>query len=98
IGSRGEPSLPVEPPAAAHVARAIDALDRNRLNLDLVRAAARRYLAQGVGRLTAMELRNLFRFTRNWSLLKNALVPRLYELVIGARAVADDNFAYEVWD
>ncbi len=97
----GSPLLAEAPPVkaiAAHPPRRIEELDRNRLNLDLVHAARSRYLASGVGRLTPAELRNLFRFARNMSLLKNALLPRLYELVIGARSVADDNFAYEVWD
>lgn len=37
-------------------------------------------------------------FCRNWALVDGRLVPDLYQLIVGARGVADDNLAHEVWD
>lgn len=38
------------------------------------------------------------RFARNWALLEGRLVPDVYQLVVAARGVANDDFAYRVWD
>ena len=37
-------------------------------------------------------------FCRNWAIVEGRLLPDLYQLVVGARGVADDNLAHEVWD
>jgi hypothetical protein len=40
----------------------------------------------------------LTQFLRNYALLKGHLLPGVFELVMGSRGVADDNFSYEMWD
>ena len=40
----------------------------------------------------------LHKFARNYAVVQNYITPDLYQLLTAARGVADDNFAYEVWD
>jgi hypothetical protein len=40
----------------------------------------------------------MFQYMRNLSILKNSLLPEMMDIVVAARGVAGDNFAYEVWD
>ena len=40
----------------------------------------------------------LHQFGRNYALMHGQLTPDFYQLVVAARGVADDDFAYEVWD
>ena len=42
--------------------------------------------------------RLLARYTRNLALAASELAAGLYDLTVAARGVADDNFAWEVWE
>ena len=74
------------------------ALDRLILNERLVEEARAQHLENAGERLTPHQRRVVFQFARNQALLRNGLVPDLYELVVAARGAADDNYAWEVWD
>ncbi|GAB6063175.1 hypothetical protein [Deferrisoma palaeochoriense] len=71
-------------------------LDRQRCLYHLVRLAGRHYRQETGETLEPWQVRTLFRYLRNWALLDGRLLPDLYQLVEGARSVADDNFAFAV--
>jgi hypothetical protein len=72
--------------------------DRLQLQEELWALAARRHHKRNQEELTASAWSVLRRFTRNYALITGRLTPNLYQLVIGARGAAGDDFAYEVWD
>ncbi len=73
-------------------------LARHDVHVDLIREARRRLRQEEGEEVTALSVANLFRFARNCSLLEGALAPDFYTLVLAARGMADDNFAWHVWD
>ncbi|MCE7875711.1 hypothetical protein DYH09_35825, partial [bacterium CPR1] len=40
----------------------------------------------------------MLQFTRNYCTLTGGILPTLYQSVVGARGVADDNYAWELWE
>jgi len=88
--------------AQVHLARGAgpsdEPLDRQRLLIGLVQAAREAYEVQTGEHLGLSYVRTWLRFVRNYALLEGQLLPDLYQLVVGARGVADDNLAHEVWD
>lgn len=73
-------------------------IDRIKVNHQLIKEAAEEYFKEYKEEISLAQIKNLHIFVRNWSFLEGKLVPDLYQLVIGARGVADDNFAYIVWE
>lgn len=73
-------------------------LPRHQMHLSLVQEARRRLQQEEGEQVAPASIANLFRFARNCSLLEGALAPDFYTLVLAARGVADDNFAYHVWE
>ncbi|MBW2096425.1 MAG: hypothetical protein JRI80_16235 [Deltaproteobacteria bacterium] len=74
------------------------ALDRLEMNSRLIDLAGKNYWKRNKEDLSRMQLKTLYTFSRNYALLSGFLVPSFYQLVVAARGVADDDFAYEVWD
>ncbi len=75
-----------------------DDLDRQRLLVALCLEAGDYYQDNTGEHLRRWQLEILMQYVRNYCRLKGRLLPGIYELVMGARGVADDNYAYEVWD
>jgi len=75
-----------------------DAPDRLLVNPEVVRIAQRNYWKNSKEELTRNQLRVLFKFARNYSLVSGGLAPDFYQLVVAARGAADDNLSYEVWE
>jgi hypothetical protein len=73
-------------------------LDRLGINRQLIATAQEHYRKNDKEELSPSQIRILYKFARNYALITGALVPSFYQLVVAARGVADDNFAYEVWD
>lgn len=73
-------------------------LDRLALLRELVVAAAARYQKATGEVISPRQQAVLHQFARNYALLQGQLTPDFYQLVVAARGVADDDFAYEVWD
>jgi hypothetical protein len=73
-------------------------LDRLRVNTQLINASQQDYWTNSKEELSRTQVRTLHKFARNYALLSGALVPSLYQLIVAARGIADDNFAYEVWN
>lgn len=72
-------------------------LDRPRWQLALLRHAEQEYSTNTGEKMRFWQRRSLARFTRNLAMLDGHLVPGVYDLTLGARAIVDDNYAYEVW-
>ncbi|MBA3974842.1 MAG: hypothetical protein C0504_11570 [Candidatus Solibacter sp.] len=72
-------------------------LDRRRIQFDLLRDAEKDYEAQTGDRLAHWHRRALARYSRNLAHLDQQLVASLYDLATAARAVIDDNYAWELW-
>ncbi len=67
------------------------------LYLHLLQKAKQQYeKATGVT-VQAYHMRNLLRFYRKYASIQKRLLPSCYELLAGARACVDHNFAYELW-
>jgi len=73
-------------------------LDRIKINHQLIREATNNYYRNNKEEISITQIKNLYKFARNWAFLQGRLVPDFYQLIIAARGVANDNFAYEVWE
>ncbi len=73
-------------------------VDRLVLLGQLVAEAAARYQKATGELVTLRQQAILHQFARNYALVHGQLTPDFYQLVVAARGVADDDFAYEVWD
>ncbi|MGA8026028.1 MAG: hypothetical protein WB992_02710 [Bryobacteraceae bacterium] len=72
-------------------------LDRPRWQLALLREAEKEYAINTSESIESWQRLSIARFTRNLAVLDARLLPGVYDLSLGARSIADDNFAYEVW-
>ena len=73
-------------------------MDRLDLLGSLVSEAAARYQKSTGETIGMRQQAILHQFGRNYALMHGQLTPDFYQLVVAARGVADDDFAYEVWD
>ena len=64
----------------------------------LIDKAREKHLRIEKEEITDSQKRIFNKFAMNYAFLNGFLTPDLYEIVIAARGIADDNFAYEVWD
>lgn len=72
-------------------------VDRRRVQYELLREAEANYRAQTGDAVAHWQRRMMARYTRNLAMLENQLVAGLFDLTVAARAVVDDNYAWEVW-
>ncbi|RLA89331.1 MAG: hypothetical protein DRG58_05400 [Deltaproteobacteria bacterium] len=73
-------------------------LDRLQLHQQLITEAVVRYQKNQGDPVSPTQQALLHQFARNYALIQGHLTPDFYQLVVAARGVADDDFAYEVWD
>lgn len=73
-------------------------VDRLELLRTLVSEAAERYQQATGDTVSGRQQAILHQFARNYALMGGQLTPDFFQLVVAARGVADDDFAYEVWD
>jgi hypothetical protein len=73
-------------------------IDRRHAQLAVFRAAEKEYEANTGERVTHWQRRLLARYARNLALAGNELSAGLFDLTVAARGVADDNYAWEVWE
>ena len=73
-------------------------IDRRHAQLAVFREAEKQYEASAGERIAHWQRRLLARYTRNLALAANELSAGLFDLTVAARAVADDNYAWEVWE
>lgn len=80
-----DPSAPAFPP------------DRQKLIYDLFKEAAGKYIERTGNKFPGYNLRNIMKFSRNYALVQNGLLPDLYQILCAAKGCVDHNYAYEVW-
>ena len=68
--------------------------DRQRVILRLFTEAARHYRQETGEPVHYWQKRAFFRFSRNYALVANQLLPDLYQMLTAARGCVDDNFAF----
>lgn len=67
--------------------------------IDLLMEKARKHhLKNSKAEVSPNQLRTFNKFVTNYAILSGFLTPDLYKILVAARGVVDDNFAYEVWD
>lgn len=76
----------------------VSAVDRRSLGAVVWKIASRSYLEQAQEKAAVWQRRLFFDFARRYTLQQGWLAPGLYEWVVAARGVADDNLAWEVFD
>lgn len=74
------------------------ATDRRHVQLAVFREAEKEYEANTGEQITSWQRRLLARYTRNLALAANDLAAGIFDMTVAARGVADDNFAWDVWE
>jgi hypothetical protein len=72
--------------------------DRLRAQLEVLRHAESTYTENTGDSVVHWQRRMLAKYARNLALAERDLVPGLFDLTTAARAIVDDNYAWEVWE
>jgi hypothetical protein len=73
-------------------------IDRRHAQLAVFREAEKEYEASTGERIAHWQRRLLARYTRNLALAANDLAAGIFDLAVAARSIADDNYAWDVWE
>jgi hypothetical protein len=73
-------------------------IDRRHAQLAVLRAAEKEYEANTGERIAHWQRRLLARYTRNLALASHDLTAGIFDLAVAARGIADDNYAWDVWE
>jgi hypothetical protein len=73
-------------------------VDRRHAQLAVFREAEKQYEASTGERMAHWQRRLLARYTRNLALAGGGLSAGIFELTVAARGIADDNYAWDVWE
>ena len=73
-------------------------IDRRHAQLAVFREAEKEYEANTGERIAHWQRRLLARYTRNLALAANDLSAGIFDLTVAARGIADDNYAWDVWE
>ncbi|MCU1238566.1 MAG: hypothetical protein JWP63_6533 [Candidatus Solibacter sp.] len=73
-------------------------IDRRHAQLAVLLAAEKEYEAHTGERIAHWQRRLLARYTRNLALAANDLTAGIFDLPVAARSIADDNYAWDVWE
>jgi hypothetical protein len=73
-------------------------VDRRHAQLAVFREAEKNYEASTGERMAHWQRRLLARYSRNLALAGDALSAGIFDLTVAARGIADDNYAWDVWE
>lgn len=73
-------------------------IDRRHAQLAVLLEAEKEYEANTGERIAHWQRRLLARYSRNLALAGNDLAAGIFDLTVAARGVADDNYAWDVWE
>jgi hypothetical protein len=73
-------------------------IDRRHAQLAVFREAEKEYEANTGERIAHWQRRLLARYSRNLALAGHELSAGVFDLAVAARGVADDNYAWDVWE
>lgn len=74
-----------------------DLIDRPRAQLALLKDSELAYEKNTGDKVVYWQRRMMARYTRNLAMISNDLTASLFDIVVAARNVVDDNYAWEVW-
>lgn len=72
--------------------------DRRRVQMTLLREAEQAYHVNTGEKMHAWQRRLLARYSRNLAIMNQDLTASLYDITISARAIVDENYAWDVWE
>ena len=72
-------------------------VDRQMVSLRLFQQAVRHYRQDTGEEVYRWQKQAFFRYSRNYALLEEGLLPDFYQLLVAARGCVDDNFCYAFW-
>lgn len=72
--------------------------DRHKLIYDLYKSASEQYIKNTGHQFPGYHLRNLMKFSRNYALISDKLMPDLFQILASSKGCVDHNFAYETWE
>lgn len=72
--------------------------DRQKIIFQLFKEAADKYMQNTGNAFPGYHMRNIMKFLRNYALIRNRLMPDLYQILTSAKSCVDHNYAYEVWE
>ncbi|MDA1237122.1 MAG: hypothetical protein O3A53_20310 [Acidobacteria bacterium] len=72
-------------------------LNRQQINLSIFAAAEQVHERKTGERLSHWQRRLWARYARNLALTQNQLLPPLFDMIVAAQSIVDDNFAWEFW-
>ncbi len=72
-------------------------IDRRRAQFALLRDSEKSYEKNTGERLAHWHRKLLARFGRNLALSSGELAPGIFDIVVAARSIVDDNYAWDVW-
>lgn len=75
-----------------------EAVDRPRVQLELLREAEREYTHNTGDKIEHWQRLTMARYTRNLAAAAGGLAAGLFDIVVAARGVVDDNYGWEVWE
>lgn len=73
-------------------------LDRQKLIYQLYKEAGENYVKQWGNPFPGYNLRNLMKFSRNYALITDRLMPDLFQILNAAKGCVDHNYAHQVWN
>jgi hypothetical protein len=73
-------------------------LDRLTIQTDLLNRAAEQHGKNSRETIEAHQMALIQKYARNLALLQGHLTPDFYQLLLAARGMVNDNYAYEVWE
>jgi hypothetical protein len=72
--------------------------DRRTVLVRFLRQGAAYYQENTGDEIKQWQLLTFMKFARNYALVTGRLLPDFFQMMVAARGVGDDNFAYEIWD
>lgn len=71
--------------------------DRQKIIFQLFKDASDTYIENTGNAFPGYHMRNIMKFLRNYALIKNRLMPDLFQILTVGKSCVDHNYAYELW-
>lgn len=72
--------------------------DRQKIIFHLFKEATDQYILNTGNAFPGYHMRNIMKFLRNYALIRNQLMPDLYQILTAGKSCVDHNYAYELWE
>lgn len=72
--------------------------DRQKIIYNLFKEATAQYIQRTGNAFPGYNMRNIMKFLRNYALIRNQLMPDLFQILTAGKSCVDHNYAYELWE